>query len=160
MTPDDVFNLVVDRTATTQRMIAWAIVLLAVNLFVLLTVVLPSAVMFIRDKRTREKQYEQNKRILDMAEKHGGLTDEKYKQKAQLIAEEVRHILELKQVAEETKRDVKEVKDKTTVTMEATLRVEEKLPEDPSKVLFAAVVPRDPNTRDRAGDPPSGEFKK
>lgn len=108
MTPDDVYLLVttlMNRTHTYQII---TIVLIAV----LSAFALPASVLFIFDARDRRRQYDQNKRLLDMAEKHGLLTDDKLRGHAQAIAREVRHILEVKQQVSEAKQDIADVKEK------------------------------------------------
>jgi hypothetical protein len=148
MTPDDVYALIVQRSGTTQYMMAWAIGLLVVNLLI----VAPASLLFLWDKATRKKQYEQSKRVLDMAERHGVLSDAAYKRKAELIAEEVRHILEVKYQLQAVQEKVVKVEEKVAEASDTITRVDQRLPEFPAGgVLLTPVDPLNPPKR-RAED--------
>jgi hypothetical protein len=155
MTPDDVYALVLQQSKKTQDLVGFLCFLVVV----LLLIVTPASLLFLWDFQARRKQYAQNKKILDRAVREGEITDNQHARMRLIAQDEFRHLVDLKnkvkETADEVKKEVVEVKDKVTEAAKTITRVDEKLPDDPSKVL----LPRDPNARDRVNDRPSGEFK-
>jgi hypothetical protein len=140
VTPDDVYALIVQRSGHTQNLII-AVIVMVVVLFLFAA---PASVMFLFDARNRRRQYQQNRNILLLVEKNSLLTDEQYRHKAKLIAAELRHILELKELVVEGKQEVAEVKNKVTAVAETATRIDERLPEFPSGGLVVTPTPVDP----------------